>query len=97
MFTTNDPALAERISVLRDHGSRKKYHYDLLGMNSRLDSPSPLHLQPAFAYVGHHPGAFPQSEEASQHVLALPVFPQMTEEQQKMVVDGIAQFFAEES
>ena len=38
MITTNDPELAERISVLRDHGSRKKYHYDLLGMNSRLDS-----------------------------------------------------------
>src|SRR5438876_5023808 len=38
MITTNDPDLAERIAVLRDHGSRKKYHYDLLGMNSRLDT-----------------------------------------------------------
>jgi hypothetical protein len=38
MITTSDPELAERISMLRDHGSRKKYHYDLLGMNSRLDS-----------------------------------------------------------
>jgi len=38
MITTNDPELADRISVLRNHGSRKKYHYDLLGMNSRLDS-----------------------------------------------------------
>ena len=38
MITTNDPELADRISVLRDHGSRKKYQYDLLGMNSRLDS-----------------------------------------------------------
>jgi dTDP-4-amino-4,6-dideoxygalactose transaminase len=176
MITTNDLELADRISVLRDHGSRKKYHYDLLGMNSRLDSlqaaillvkfkhlealtkarrrnadryrqlfaqagldklialpveprglhhvynqfvirtperdqlrehlrnsgipteiyyPSPLHLQPAFADLGYGPGAFPQSEEASQHVLALPVFPQMTEEQQKMVVDSMAQFFAQ--
>ena len=41
------------------------------------------------------PAHFPESEEASQHVLALPVFPQMTEEQQKMVVDGIARFFSE--
>jgi dTDP-4-amino-4,6-dideoxygalactose transaminase len=178
MITTNDPELAERISVLRDHGSRKKYQYDLLGMNSRLDTlqaaillvkfnhldaltkarrrnadryrqlfkqagldqfialpvepaglhhvynqfvirtperdqlrehlrncgipteiyyPSPLHLQPAFADLGYRPGAFPQSEEASQHVLALPVFPQMTEEQQKIVVDGTAQFFAKKS
>ena len=38
MITTSDPELADRISVLRDHGSRQKYHYDLLGINSRLDS-----------------------------------------------------------
>ena len=55
------------------------------------------HNPPAFAYLGYHRGAFPQSEEASQHVLALPVFPQMTEEQQKMVVDQTAQFFGEKS
>ena len=176
MITTSDPELADRISVLRDHGSRKKYQYDLLGMNSRLDSlqaaillvkfrhleamaqarrrnadryrqlfrqagleksivlpvqpeglhhvynqfvirtpqrdqlrehlrncgiateiyyPFPLHLQPAFAGLGYRPGEFPESEEASQQVLALPVFPQMTEEQQKMVVDETADFFAE--
>ena len=38
IITTNDPTFAERLAVLRDHGSRKKYQYDLLGMNSRLDS-----------------------------------------------------------
>ncbi len=38
MITTNDSDLADRIAVLREHGSRKKYHYDLLGMNSRLDT-----------------------------------------------------------
>jgi dTDP-4-amino-4,6-dideoxygalactose transaminase len=175
MITTSDPELAERIAVLRDHGSRRRYHYDLLGMNSRLDSlqaaillvkfkhlesltkarrrnadryrklfkqagldtmiglpvepaglhhvynqfvirtperdhlrehlrnlgipteiyyPAPLHLQPAFAGLGYGPGAFPQSEQASREVLALPIFPAMTEEQQKLLVDEIAQFFA---
>ena len=178
MITTNDPTFAERLAVLRDHGSRKKYEYDLLGMNSRLDSlqaaillvklrhldrftnarrrnadryrslfkqarldhsialpvepvelrhvynqfvirvqkrdqlrdhlrsrgipteiyyPSPLHLQPAFAYLQYAQGAFPQAEEASNHVLALPVFPQMTEEWQKLVVDAIADYFATNS
>ena len=38
MISTNDPELAERLSVLRIHGSRRKYHYELLGMNSRLDA-----------------------------------------------------------
>lgn len=37
MVTTSDDALADRIRLLRDHGSRKKYHHDLIGMNSRLD------------------------------------------------------------
>ena len=176
MITTNDPEFADRLSVLRDHGSRKKYHYDLLGMNSRLDSlqaaillvklkhleaftkarrrnadryrklfkqagldqaltlpvppeglrhvynqfviraqnrdqlrehlrsrgipteiyyPHPLHLQPAFADLGYVQGAFPQAEDVSKHVLALPIFPQMTEEQQKLVVDATAEFFAD--
>ena len=38
MVTSNDPEFGERLSVLRLHGSRKKYQYDLLGMNSRLDT-----------------------------------------------------------
>jgi dTDP-4-amino-4,6-dideoxygalactose transaminase len=182
LITTNDPILAERLAVLRDHGSRKKYHYDLIGMNSRLDTlqaaillvklkyldkfnqarrrnadryadlfkqagvgkwvslpvqpegrrhvyhqfvirvqqqdgqrdelrdylrargipteiyyPAPLHLQPAFAYLGYGAGAFPQAEEASRQVLALPIFPQMTEEQQKLVAKTIADFFARKS
>lgn len=38
MITTDDSVLADRLKVLRLHGSRKKYHYELLGMNSRLDA-----------------------------------------------------------
>src|SRR5262249_29233293 len=38
MVMTNDPALAERVDILRRQGSRKKYHADVLGFNSRLDS-----------------------------------------------------------
>lgn len=35
--TTNDPALAERLRTLRDHGSRERYHHELIGLNARLD------------------------------------------------------------
>jgi dTDP-4-amino-4,6-dideoxygalactose transaminase len=56
--------------------------------------PGRFRLQPAFAYLGYRQGAFPQAEEASRQVLALPVFPQMKEEQQMIVVDAIAAFFA---
>jgi dTDP-4-amino-4,6-dideoxygalactose transaminase len=38
MITTRDPALAERLRILRVHGGKRKYHYDVVGINSRLDS-----------------------------------------------------------
>ena len=38
LITTNDPALAARIKLLREHGSRTRYDYEILGMNSRLDA-----------------------------------------------------------
>jgi dTDP-4-amino-4,6-dideoxygalactose transaminase len=37
IVTTNDPGIAERLRMLRDHGSRQRYHHELIGMNSRLD------------------------------------------------------------
>jgi dTDP-4-amino-4,6-dideoxygalactose transaminase len=173
LVTTNDPRLAEKLQVLRLHGSRTKYQYELLGMNSRLDAlqaailrvkllhldewtagrrhnanryrelfvecgldshvkaplapsesihvynqftihttqrdalkqylrdngipteiyyPHPLHLQPAFANLGYKPGSFPEAESASAKVLSLPIFPELTEEQLRIVVKSIAGF-----
>jgi len=174
MVVADDPDLADRLRILRLHGSRKKYQYELLGMNSRLDTlqaailrvklrhlpawtaarqrnaeryrnlfseyglmdsiappfvpatcthvynqfvirvqhrdelkaalrkegipteiyyPSPLHLQPAFAYLSYQEGEFPRAELASQEVLALPIYPEFTEEHQRLVVEAISNFF----
>jgi dTDP-4-amino-4,6-dideoxygalactose transaminase len=175
MITTNSPELAERLKLLRVHGSPRRYEYELLGINSRLDAlqaailkvkfryldqwtlarqqhaeryryafssvtrlhsliqaplepagfvhvynqfvlraqqrdalrehlrqagiateiyyPSPLHLQPAFAYLGYSKGDFPRSEAACEQVLALPIFPEMSEEQQQAVTHEIANFY----
>lgn len=176
LVTTSDAALADRLRLLRVHGAQKKYEYDLLGMNSRLDAlqaailrvklghleqwaagrrrnaeryrelfhefrlettirppitppgythvynqftirvrdrdalrehlqsrsiptevyyPKSLHLQKAFAYLGHKEGDFPESEAAAQEVLSLPIYPELTEEQQRSVVAAIADFDAE--
>jgi dTDP-4-amino-4,6-dideoxygalactose transaminase len=54
--------------------------------------PVPLHLQECLAYLGHGPGDFPISEEASRSVLALPMFPEITEEQQRRILDCCASF-----
>jgi len=175
MVSTNDLELANRLKMLRAHGSDTKYHYAILGLNSRLDAlqaavlqvklrhldawasarrrhadcyrllfaqagleesiqlpmaprqcfhvynqfvirapgrrdplrehlrragiptevyyPLPLHLQPAFAYLGYKPGDFAHSESASQEVLALPIYPELTERQQQIVVTAISDFF----
>jgi dTDP-4-amino-4,6-dideoxygalactose transaminase len=176
LVTTQDASLAERLRLLRVHGGRKKYEYELLGMNSRLDAlqaailrvklrhldqwaagrrrnaerylelfhefrlesmirppvmppgyahvynqftirvrdrdalrehlqsrgipteiyyPKPLHLQKAFAYLGHKSGDFPESEAASLEVLSLPIYPELTEENQRSVVAAIADFDTE--
>ena len=176
MVTTNDSALANRIRLLRVHGAREKYGYEVLGMNSRLDAlqaailrvklrhldqwtvrrrynaeryrelfhefrleskvtspsappecthvynqftirvrerdslrkhlqsrgfsteiyyPKPLHLQKAFAYLGHQPGDYPLAEAASREVLSLPIYPELTDAQQRDVVATIADFASE--
>jgi dTDP-4-amino-4,6-dideoxygalactose transaminase len=174
IITTDDSALADRLRILRVHGSRSKYQYEVLGINSRLDAmqaavlrvklrhleewtsarrrhadryrvlfqefgldravqlpsvpsnlkhvynqfvirtprrdalrqhlrlqgiptevyyPYPLHLQRAFAYLNHKLGDFPVSEQACSQVLALPIFPTLSDAQQRTVVAAIAQFF----
>lgn len=174
LITTNDSELATRLKLLRAHGSRTKYDYDIIGTNSRLDSlqaavlrvklrhldswteqrrshaayynqlfqesrlpsefrtpsappechhvynqyticaerrdelkhylasrgipseiyyPSPLHLQPAFAYLNHKLGDFPVSERICNQVLSLPVYPELSPEQQRLVVRTIKEFY----
>jgi dTDP-4-amino-4,6-dideoxygalactose transaminase len=177
LVTTDNPEWADRLKILRVHGSRQKYEYERLGMNSRLDAlqaailrvklkhlqewtarrqenakryhslfrefqldevvqlpatagdrthtynqfvirvpqrdalrqslrgkgiqteiyyPSPLHLQRAFAYLELRKGNFPESETASQEVLALPIFSELSPNQQRAVVAAIADFYGQQ-
>ncbi len=185
MVTANDPALAERVRWLRNHGMNPKYYHKYLGGNFRLDAlqaavlriklkyldgwtagrqrnaaryrelfakaglttadrrpttdngqqsavglphdagfgrhiynqfvirmdrrdaviaslkaqqigheiyyPVPLHLQECFADWGYRPGDFPHSEAAARETLALPIYPELTEEMQAAVVRAVAQ------
>ncbi len=56
--------------------------------------PLPLHLQPAFAYLGQGDGSLPESERAAKDVLALPIFPELRHDEQKWVVESIAEFYS---
>jgi dTDP-4-amino-4,6-dideoxygalactose transaminase len=175
LITTNNPDMAERLRMIRVHGSKRKYFHDLQGINSRLDAlqaailrvklphldrwaegranranryrqlfdekgltrflrypavppsgfhhiynqftiraqrrdelkeflgksgipseiyyPLCLHLQKAFSDLAYGPGDFPVAEQASQEVLSLPVFPELTDHQQDAVVQAIENFY----
>ncbi len=181
MVLTNDEQLAQKLKLLRVHGSRNKYFYDILGGNFRLDAlqaavlrvklkhldewqrkrrerasyydriftesdlveegqvqipealyrdsgteyfhtyhqyvirvrdrdklqehlnekrvstavyyPLPLHLQKCFSYLGYKEGDFPVAEKAAREVLALPIYPELTAEQQDYIVSSINEFY----
>src|SRR5437870_667447 len=174
MVTTKDQALADRVRMLRVHGSRVKYVHEAIGINSRLDAlqaavlrvklkyleewtkgrqrnaaryealfkqanlldrvtlptvtaenhhvynqyvirvqrrehlrpflphqvhgsevyyPSLLHLQVCYKDLGYRPGSFPHAERAAEETLALPIYAELTEDQQAYVVETVKKFY----
>jgi len=69
------------VKHLRDHGVSCDIYY-----------PLSLHQQECFRFLGHVEGDFPASEEATRTVLALPIFPEITAEQQTRVVETCASY-----
>lgn len=63
------------------------------GVSTAIYYPLPLHLQKCFAYLGYKEGDFPESEKASLEVLAIPIYPELTSDQQEFVVHSIAEFY----
>ncbi len=74
---------------LRDHLRQKAVR----SLAARSQYPIPLHLQTCFAELGHKAGDFPISEAAANETIALPIYPELTEEALRHVVGSIADFF----
>jgi dTDP-4-amino-4,6-dideoxygalactose transaminase len=62
-------------------------------IGSEIYYPLGLHEQECFRYLGYSPESLPETFKASREVLALPIFPELTEEEQRIVVGGIKRYF----
>jgi dTDP-4-amino-4,6-dideoxygalactose transaminase len=78
---------APRRDALRQHLTNRQ-------IGSEIYYPLPLHLQTSLASLSYKQGDFPISEAAAEEVLALPMYPELREDEQQTVVDAIAAFYA---
>ena len=72
---------------LRDFLSARK-------IGSEIYYPVPLHMQTALKSLGYAEGDFPEAERAAREVIALPIFPELREDEQQTVVDAIADYLS---
>lgn len=59
------------------------------GVNTIIYYPIPIHRQPAYAQLGYGPGSLPATERLTSQVLSLPIFPELTAEQQQAVITAL--------
>lgn len=79
--------------VLIEHRDAARAFLADHGIASRLFYNPPLHLQPAYKRLGFGPGSFPVTEFTAGRMLALPIYPQITDEQVDEVISVVSAFF----
>jgi dTDP-4-amino-4,6-dideoxygalactose transaminase len=68
-------------------------HLGELGIGTGIHYPVPCHLQPAFRSLGYGPGDLPVTERVADKIISLPMYPELTSEQQNYVVDSVRDFY----
>lgn len=59
------------------------------GIGTNIHYPTPIHLQPACKHYGYTSGSLPVTEAAARSILSLPMYPELTEAQRQLVIDGV--------
>jgi dTDP-4-amino-4,6-dideoxygalactose transaminase len=93
------PSTPSQISVVHHYVLRTVHRDALLAhlgaqaIGAGIHYPIPLHLQPAYAFVGHQTGDFPVAESYARECLSLPIYPELTDAQQDRVVAAVRAYF----
>ena len=80
------------IRVEKERRDKLREELKYKGVATGIHYPIPLHLQPAYSYLGYKEGDFPVTEECSQKILSLPMFAELTDEQIENIVEIIKNF-----
>jgi dTDP-4-amino-4,6-dideoxygalactose transaminase len=75
------------------HRDRLREFLRATGVGTEVYYPIPLHLQKCFEYLGYKKGDLPESERAAEETLALPIYPELSPQQQEYVVEQIKNFY----
>jgi dTDP-4-amino-4,6-dideoxygalactose transaminase len=67
------------------------------GIGCGIHYPVPVHLQEAYHFLGYEKGSFPVSEKISSEIVSLPMFPELSPEQQQYVADAIRNYYGKKS
>lgn len=80
-------------SILTDKRDALAEHLKEKGIGTTVYYPVPLHLQKCFDSMGHKKGDYPIAEKTCERILALPIYPEYTDEELQYTVDAIKEFF----
>ncbi len=81
-------------TIRSDRRDELRAHLTQRDIGTAIYYPRALHLQPCFADLGYSAGQFPETEKACEEVLSLPVYPELSADQQAKVIDSIVEFCA---
>ena len=63
------------------------------GIGTSIYYPKPLHLQKCFEYLGHKEGDFPVTEKMCKQILALPIYPELRDDEVSSICEAIKEFY----